>query len=151
MYRSIKKNRMLNVCGARENNLKRIDVEFPLGLFICITGVSGSGKSTLLEEIVYRSLMRHIYNSRSSVGKCDAIHGLEHVDRVINIDQSPIGRTPRSNPITYIDAFSVVRNLFAMVPSSREGVTSLPSMTNIIFMVPTSSTYLCSFPSSHKT
>lgn len=119
-YRKIKKNKKLSVIGARENNLKGISVDIPLGLFVCITGVSGSGKSTLLEDIIYRSLMKHIYGSKAVVGKCDAVKGLELIDRVINIDQGPIGRTPRSNPVTYIDAFAVIRSLFSSVPTSRE-------------------------------
>ncbi len=119
-YRRQKKGLNLTVNGARQNNLKDISVDIPLGLLVCITGVSGSGKSTLLEDIIYRYLMKSIYNSRESIGKCDGIKGAENIERVINIDQSPIGRTPRSNPITYIEAFSAVRQLFSSVPASRE-------------------------------
>jgi excinuclease ABC subunit A len=110
----------LVIHGAREHNLKNIDVEFPLGLFIVVTGVSGSGKSTLVNDIVYRALKRAIYKSREEAGAHDSISGLEHIDKVIEIDQSPIGRTPRSNPATYTGVFTPVRDLYAMLPESRE-------------------------------
>ena len=105
--------------GARQNNLKNIDVSLPLGKFICITGVSGSGKSTLIDEILYRRLAHIFYRSREKAGDCDEITGLEHIDKVINIDQSPIGRTPRSNPATYTGTFTPIRELFATVPEAR--------------------------------
>ncbi len=110
----------LTVTGAREHNLKNIDVEIPLGVLTVVTGVSGSGKSTLINEIVYRSLAREIYGSRDEPGEHDKITGLQHLDKVVRIDQTPIGRTPRSNPATYTGLFSPIRDLFAMLPESRE-------------------------------
>lgn len=105
--------------GARENNLKNIDVPIPLGKFVCITGVSGSGKSTLIDQILYRKLAQLFYHSRERAGECDGIIGIEHIDKVVNIDQSPIGRTPRSNPATYTGTFTPIRELFATVPEAR--------------------------------
>jgi excinuclease ABC subunit A len=105
--------------GARQNNLKNIDVSIPLGKFVCITGVSGSGKSTLVDEILYRKLAQYFYRARERAGDCDEIIGIEHIDKVINIDQSPIGRTPRSNPATYTGTFTPIRELFATVPEAR--------------------------------
>mgnify|MGYP000144318425 CR=1 FL=1 len=105
--------------GARENNLKNIDVRIPLGRFVCVTGVSGSGKSTLIDEILYKKLAQIFYRSRERAGDCDDIIGVEHIDKVINIDQSPIGRTPRSNPATYTGTFTPIRELFATVPEAR--------------------------------
>jgi excinuclease ABC subunit A len=109
----------LVVRGARQNNLKDIDVHIPLGKFVGITGVSGSGKSTLIDEILYRKLAQLFYRSRERAGDCDDITGIEHIDKVINIDQSPIGRTPRSNPATYTGTFTPIRELFATVPEAR--------------------------------
>jgi len=109
----------ITIRGARENNLKNIDVEIPLGKLVCISGVSGSGKSTLMNEILYKRLAQFFYNAKEKPGKCDAINGIENIDKVINIDQSPIGRTPRSNPATYTGVFTPIRELFAMVPEAK--------------------------------
>jgi excinuclease ABC subunit A len=109
----------LMVAGAKENNLKQIDVSFPLGCLTCVTGVSGSGKSTLVDDILRRALFRHFYNSKEKPGGYQAIHGLEQVDKSIVIDQSAIGRTPRSNPITYTGAFAPIRELFSQLPAAR--------------------------------
>ncbi len=105
--------------GARENNLKNIDVHIPLGKFVCITGVSGSGKSTLINDVLYKRLAQIFYGSREKAGECDGIIGIEQIDKVINIDQSPIGRTPRSNPATYTGTFTPIRELFSTVPEAR--------------------------------
>jgi len=112
-------NGWLRVINARENNLKNVTVGFPLGLFTCVTGVSGSGKSTLVNDILCRALFRHFYRSKEAPGAHDAIEGLEWIDKAIVIDQTPIGRTPRSNPLTYTGAFNGIRDLFAQLPSSR--------------------------------
>ncbi|MFC1949749.1 excinuclease ABC subunit UvrA [Chloroflexota bacterium] len=105
--------------GARQNNLKNIDVHIPLGKFVCVTGVSGSGKSSLISEIMYKKLAQLLYRSRERPGDCDNIIGIENIDKVVNIDQSPIGRTPRSNPATYTGIFTPIRELFATVPEAR--------------------------------
>ena len=109
----------IKVIGAKENNLRNIDVEFPLGVFICVTGVSGSGKSTLVNEILYKQLAHVLYRSTQRAGSHDRIEGIEHIDKVINIDQSPIGRTPRSNPATYTGTFDYIRELFSMTPEAK--------------------------------
>jgi excinuclease ABC subunit A len=110
----------VTVLGARENNLKNLDVVFPLGVMTVVTGVSGSGKSTLVNDILYRALARQLYRSREEPGAHKSITGAELIDKVIRIDQSPIGRTPRSNPATYTGIFSAIRDLYAMLPESRE-------------------------------
>src|SRR5579883_2159983 len=109
----------LLIKGARENNLKNIDVEIPLGKFVVITGVSGSGKSTLVTDILYRKLAHTFFRAHEKPGQHDSIEGMEYLDKVIDIDQSPIGRTPRSNPATYTNAFTGIRELFAQVPEAR--------------------------------
>ncbi|HLA22202.1 MAG TPA: excinuclease ABC subunit UvrA, partial [Nitrosopumilaceae archaeon] len=113
-------NGKLIVKGASENNLKNIDVEFPLGMMIAVTGVSGSGKSTLVNDILYNALAAHFYTSVERPGKHKEILGKGHIDKIIGIDQSPIGRTPRSNPATYIGAFTPIRELYANTETSRE-------------------------------
>jgi excinuclease ABC subunit A len=109
----------LKIIGARANNLKNLDVEIPLGQFVCITGVSGSGKSTLMVDILHAALARDLNGAHTSPGEYDEIRGIEHLDKVINIDQSPIGRTPRSNPGTYTGMFDEIRNLFTEMPESK--------------------------------
>jgi excinuclease ABC subunit A len=117
--RRIGNGKTLRVTGAREHNLKDIDVTIPLGKLVCITGVSGSGKSTLMVEILYKALARDLNRAYTHPGEYDRIEGLEHLDKIINIDQSPIGRTPRSNPGTYTGLFDQIRNLFAELPESK--------------------------------
>ena len=109
----------IEIRGASEHNLKSINVKFPLGLFIGVTGVSGSGKSTLIDETLYRALARKLYKSKLKSGRFDKISGTEHIDKVIVVDQSPIGRTPRSNPATYAQVFSYIRQIFSKLPESR--------------------------------
>ncbi len=111
--------RFLRVVGAKHHNLKDLTVEFPLGLFVAVTGVSGSGKSTLVTDILYQSLARHFYRAKVVPGAHDRLEGLDHVDKVIDIDQSPIGRTPRSNPATYTGLFTPIRELFTYLPESK--------------------------------
>ncbi len=115
-----KQNGWLTVRGARENNLKNIDVSFPLGVMTCVTGVSGSGKSSLVNEILYKALARKLNRARTIAGKHTGIDGVEKLDKVINIDQSPIGRTPRSNPATYTGVFDMIRDLFASTTDAKE-------------------------------
>jgi excinuclease ABC subunit A len=117
--RPVDPKKMLRIVNAREHNLRNVDAEIPLGLFVAITGVSGSGKSTLIEDILHQSLARHFYRARVIPGLHDRITGLEHIDKVIDIDQSPIGRTPRSNPATYTGLFTPIRELFAELPEAK--------------------------------
>jgi len=119
LRRSHKKAKCLQIIGAREHNLKNINVKIPLGLFTCVTGVSGSGKSTLIDEVLYRALASKFYRSKEQPGKHKEIKGIEHLDKVIVIDQEPIGRTPRSNPVTYIGAFDAIRKLFSQLPEAK--------------------------------
>ena len=109
----------LEIKGAEQNNLNSIDVAIPLGILVCITGVSVSGKSTLINEVLYKRLSQHFYRAKDRPGKFKSIEGLENIDKVVNIDQSPIGRTPRSNPATYTGTFTPMRELFAQVPEAR--------------------------------
>jgi excinuclease ABC subunit A len=117
--RQPQEKRFLEIKGAREHNLKNIDVKFPLGNFICITGVSGSGKSTLIDEILYRSLAQKLYKSKEKPGLHKKIEGVEFIDKVIVVDQSPIGRTPRSNPATYTGVFNHIRDFYSKLPESK--------------------------------
>lgn len=109
----------LKIIGAKENNLKNLNVEFPLGVFNCVTGVSGSGKSTLVNEILFKGINRKLNNNKANPGKHKEIQGIENIDKIINIDQSPIGRTPRSNPATYTGVFDIIRELFSVTNDSK--------------------------------
>ena len=113
------KSKMISIKGAKEHNLKNINVDIPLGLITCVTGVSGSGKSTLILNILYPELMRQLYGSTYKAGEHKALTGVSYIDKVIDIDQSPIGRTPRSNPVTYTDIFKDIRELFAVTPEAK--------------------------------
>jgi len=110
----------LTVRGARENNLKNLDVAFPLGQLVAITGASGSGKSTLVNEILYKALWKRLVDTRTLPGSHDSVDGLEHVHKIVNIDQTPIGRNSRSNPATYVGFYDTIRDLFAQAPLSQE-------------------------------
>src|SRR5262249_2501188 len=112
-------DRWVRIVGARENNLKNITAEIPLGRLVVLTGVSGSGKSSLVTNTLFPALSQRLFKSREAAGAHDRIDGLEHLDKVIDIDQSPIGRTPRSNPATYVGLFTPIRDLFAQVPEAR--------------------------------
>ncbi|MEO6073474.1 MAG: excinuclease ABC subunit UvrA, partial [Burkholderiales bacterium] len=114
------KEKYFQLLGATGNNLKHVTLALPIGLFVCITGVSGSGKSTLINDTLYNAVARHLYRSVAEPAPHDALHGLEFFDKVINVDQSPIGRTPRSNPATYTGLFTPIREMFSQVPQSRE-------------------------------
>jgi excinuclease ABC subunit A len=118
-FRRRPNGRALEVLGACENNLKNIDVVFPLNLFTCVTGVSGSGKSTLVNDILYRKLAQELHRARTQPGRCREVRGIGHLDKVIDVNQSPIGRTPRSNPATYTGVFNDIRDLFAQTPESK--------------------------------
>jgi excinuclease ABC subunit A len=117
--RPIDKERMIKVVEAQENNLKKVTVEFPLGVFVAVTGVSGSGKSTLVNDILYSTLARDLHQSRTVPGQHKKVEGIKHLDKVVHVDQSPIGRTPRSNPATYTGVFDNVRKLFAETSEAK--------------------------------
>ena len=109
----------IEIKGCAENNLKKINVKFPLGKFVCVTGVSGSGKSSLVDEILYKAVASHLYKTRGKPGQFTSIKGLDYIDKVINISQDPIGRTPRSNPATYTGAFDDIRELYANTKEAK--------------------------------
>ena len=113
------KSKVIEVQGATENNLKNINVKFPLSVFNCVTGVSGSGKSTLVNEVLYKTIAKELNGSNEKPGKCKAVKGLNNIDKIINIDQSPIGRTPRSNPATYTGVFDLIRDIFAATEEAK--------------------------------
>ena len=115
----VDKTKIISIKGAKEHNLKNINVDIPLGLITCVTGVSGSGKSTLILNILYPELMRQLYGSTYKAGEHKAVTGVSFIDKVIDIDQTPIGRTPRSNPVTYTDIFKDIRELFAVIPEAK--------------------------------
>ena len=117
--RKPRKTRMVAITGATGNNLKKVDAQIPLGTFTCVTGVSGGGKSTLLVETIYKAMARHFNNNRNVPAPYDSLRGLEHLDKIIDIDQSPIGRTPRSNPATYTGAFTPIREWYTNLPEAR--------------------------------
>ena len=109
----------LEIKGAKEHNLKNIDVKIPLSTITCVTGVSGSGKSTLINDVLYQNLYKELNKSTMKVGKCKEIKGIENIDKIINIDQSPIGRSPRSNPATYCGVFDYIRDIFATTNEAK--------------------------------
>ena len=117
--RKIVKSKVIEIQGATENNLKNISVKFPLSVFNCVTGVSGSGKSTLVNEVLYKTIAKELNGSNEKPGKCKSVKGLENIDKIINIDQSPIGRTPRSNPATYTGVFDLIRDIFAATEEAK--------------------------------
>ncbi|MCA9406047.1 MAG: excinuclease ABC subunit UvrA, partial [Candidatus Omnitrophica bacterium] len=117
--RDIKNTEFLTITGAQENNLKNVDIKVPMRTLVCVTGVSGSGKSTLVDEVLYKALAQKLYNAKEKPGKHKKITGIEHIDKIIEVDQSPIGRTPRSNPATYTGVFSHIRDLFSQLPESK--------------------------------
>ena len=117
--RKYTKTRVIEVQDATENNLKNISVKFPLGVFNCVTGVSGSGKSTLVNEVLYKTIAKELNGSNLKPGKCKAVKGIQNIDKIINIDQSPIGRTPRSNPATYTGVFDFIRDIFASTEEAK--------------------------------
>ena len=118
--RKVIKSKSIIIKKAREHNLKSIDIQIPLGLFVCITGVSGSGKSTMVDDILYKALAKKLYGSKEKPGAHDEIKGVDQIDKVVVVDQSPIGRTPRSNPVTYTGVFSFIRDIFARLPESKK-------------------------------
>ncbi len=118
--RAIEGTKHLTIIGARENNLKDLNISIPLGVFACVTGVSGSGKSTLINDILYKALAQKLYQARDKPGQFRQIKGVEHIDKVIEVDQTPIGRTPRSNPATYTGVFSLIRELYSQLPTSKK-------------------------------
>ncbi|MFA5275675.1 MAG: excinuclease ABC subunit UvrA [Candidatus Omnitrophota bacterium] len=117
--RDYSKNKVLEIKGAQEHNLKNINVKFPLGTFICVTGVSGSGKSTLIDEILYKAISQKLYNSKEKPGSYKKLNGAGYIDKVIEVDQSPIGRTPRSNPVTYTGVYTHIRDIFSRLPEAK--------------------------------
>lgn len=141
------KNKVIEVVGATENNLKNISVKFPLGVFTCVTGVSGSGKSTLVNEVLYKTIAKEINRASEKPGKCKAVKGLENIDKIINIDQSPIGRTPRSNPATYTGVFDLIRDIFA---TTNEAKLRGYSKGRFSFNVPGGRCESCSGDGVHK-
>jgi len=118
--RKLIKSKSIVIRKAKEHNLKNIDIQIPLGLFVCVTGVSGSGKSTMIDDILYKALAKKLYGSKEKPGDHDEIEGADQIDKVVVVDQSPIGRTPRSNPVTYTGVFSFIRDIFARLPESRK-------------------------------
>ena len=145
--RKPQKGKYIEVIGATENNLKNIDAKFPLGVFNCVTGVSGSGKSTLINEILYKTVARDLNKANEKPGKCKAVKGLENIDKIINIDQSPIGRTPRSNPATYTGVFDEIRDIFAETNEAKmRGYTK----SRFSFNVPGGRCEACNGDGVHK-